>query len=205
MISERLERRVSVRANSYDPATRSFEVGISTSAGIERCDYGGAYIETLDPSQTWPSSVPLLDSHDFEGANVILGRLVSIRTDGGELIANIKLSSRAAAQALGRDIQGGLIDGVVISYMVTKWHPEMVDGRRRKTAEKWKLCEVSLPPIPGEQGATRERPPQVRRGDIRAIAEANLCSDDDGKALMASWIIEALGSANRAQAVTPQQ
>lgn len=161
MIAERLERRAQIRANSFDPESRSFEAVVSSGATVERYDFDGPYLEELAlDGQEWPSSAPLLDGHNARSVSGILGRAASFRVEGGDLIANIKLSSRDELKGLASDIQAGIVDSLSIGYTVTKWKARTEGGQRYKTAAKWQLKEVSLVPIPADDGA------KVRSGDM---------------------------------------
>ena len=151
-IAERLERRADVRAGSFDPETLSFQVAIGMGLPVERHDPDGAFIETLAPDQSWPSSTPLLAEHDATSANDVLGRISSIRTEGAELVLTAKLASRPDAIAIGRDIEDGTITSLRINYDVRLWRSWAVKGRRQKVAAQWRIRSVSLP-IPADDDA----------------------------------------------------
>jgi HK97 family phage prohead protease len=160
MAFEHMQRRAPVRANSFDPETRSFEAVISTGAPVERRDFDGTFLESLDLERDWPSSLPLLDTHRSWSVNSILGKVTGFRVENGELVARVRLSGRDDVKALARDIGDGIIDSLSIGYSVEKWREQTVNGQRHKAAAKWQLHEVSLVPIPADSGA------KVRSGDM---------------------------------------
>jgi HK97 family phage prohead protease len=147
------ERRAPVRGNSYDPQTRTFEATIATTAPVERRDLDGLFLEILDLDQQFPASVPVLDGHRSGSVANVLGKATGFRVEGGSLVATVKLGSRAVRDGVAADIEAGILDALSIGYSVDEWREQNMNGMRSKIAISWKLHEVSLVPIPADQGA----------------------------------------------------
>ena len=64
-VAEILTREAALGAQSWNPEQRTFEVVVSSGAGVERRDGRGPYIEQIDVNQDWsalrgaPSSIPI--------------------------------------------------------------------------------------------------------------------------------------------------
>lgn len=92
---ESFTRHAELRANSYDPATRTFSAVIATSTPVMRHDASGAFAEVL-PAEAFDlvaQSLPVLDSHNTATVRATLGRTLSIRRDGASIVADMQLSS----------------------------------------------------------------------------------------------------------------
>ena len=92
---ESFTRHAEFRANSYDPATRTFTAVIATSTPVMRHDASGPFAEVL-PAEAFDlvaQSLPVLDSHNTATVRATLGRTLSIRRDGASIVADMQLSS----------------------------------------------------------------------------------------------------------------
>jgi HK97 family phage prohead protease len=172
--------------SSWKPEARQFEAVLATGAAVPRTDARGAYDEVLSLDQTWPESVPLLDGHQRDSVDNILGRVANIRTANGELIGTVTLSAHSPlAQRIAAELTDGARFGVSIGYRVRTWlETKTPAGGRAKVATKFDLLEASLVPlaadgaagIRGESDMTTETatlPTEADRAAVQARAQIN--------------------------------
>ncbi|MDQ0301280.1 prohead protease/major capsid protein fusion protein [Ancylobacter polymorphus] len=164
----------SAGATTFDPETRTMQAVIAAGAEVERYDARGAYIEILDHGgMVLPASgsVPLLDNHRRSGLADVLGSAKDITARGTTIEATLTLSRREDVSAIAQDIADGHVRGTSIGYRVLA-REEKTDaaGRRRVTATKWELAEVSLVPIPADPNAAiRSEAPMPEHNDEQNV------------------------------------
>ena len=112
--------RAANAGNSYDPETRTLEAVIATTTPIVRRDARGPFNEVLDPATlTITDSVPVLDSHRTQSVRDLLGKVESIRVEGNQVIAKLRITDAADADPIAQRIADGSLTGVSIGYRVT--------------------------------------------------------------------------------------
>ena len=80
-----ITRRSPVAPASWDPEAWTFDLVLSTGAPVERYDSRGAYLELLAVDRaTFPSTLPLLDSHARDSLDAKLGTVDTIGLAGGQ-------------------------------------------------------------------------------------------------------------------------
>jgi HK97 family phage prohead protease len=148
-------RRAPAAPASWKPESRQFEATLATGAAVARTDPRGAYDEVLSLDQSWPASVPLLDGHQRESVDNILGTVSNIRTVADELVGTATLSAHSPlAQRVAAELTDGARFGVSIGYRVRTWlEAKTADGRRAKVATKFDLLEASLVPLAADGAA----------------------------------------------------
>jgi HK97 family phage prohead protease len=147
--------RAATAANSYDPETRTFEAVVATTTPVVRRDARGVFNEVLDPATlAITEDMPLLDSHRTDTVRALLGRVVSVRVVGDQVIARAKLTSAADAAPIAQRIADGSLTGISIGYRVSGWTETTVpDGQRQKAPTGWKITEVTLTTNPADPNA----------------------------------------------------
>lgn len=166
-------RAADVRPKSLDRKARTVDAVLSTGADVPRFDFEGEFIERLSIDTTAidlarADGAPVLDSHRQDALDRILGRLTSVRVEGGQLIGTIKISSRH--EAILDDIEEGIIRGVSIGYTIQE-HRDETDretGRRVRLATKWTLVEASLVAVPADAASqirSTAMPPEQTTGN----------------------------------------
>ena len=146
--------RQATTANSYDAATRTFEAVIATMTPVVRRDAQGTFNEVLDPATLGASAgMPLLDSHRTDSVRDLLGRVVSTRIEGQQVIAKLQLSTASDTDPIAQRIADGSLTGVSIGYRVTGWTESLVNGQRQKTPTAWTLTGVTLTTNPADPNA----------------------------------------------------
>lgn len=148
-------RAADVRPRSLDRRARTVDAVLSTGADVRRFDFEGEFIERLSIDQQSvdlgrAEGAPVLDSHRQDALDRILGRLIAVRLEGGQLIGTLKISSRH--DAILDDIEEGIIRGVSIGYTIQEYRDETdrETGRRVRLATKWTLVEASLVAVPAD-------------------------------------------------------
>ncbi|PCH70213.1 MAG: peptidase U35 [Rhodobacteraceae bacterium] len=176
-----ITRDLDVRPTTLNRAERTVEAIISTGAPVARFDMDGPYEERLEISSaavdlSRASGAPVLDSHRQDGINSILGRVISVRIEGDQLVATLKISTRH--EAILDDIEDGTLRGVSIGYSIQQ-HRDDTDratGRRVRIATRWTLAEVSIVAVPADAASkirSIEMPPddQTTTTTTTAVAQ----------------------------------
>jgi phage head maturation protease len=168
---------------SYDAKTHSVEAVLSTGAPVKR-EYGTEVLtispSAVDLSRAKSGLVPIIDSHQIEGINNVLGRVTDIWFEKGNLVGRLTFDSSDAGRNAEGLVSRGTIRGVSIGYSVSSWEVtdadgDVVDPSRLRwdgeytfTAKRFSLLELSLVSVPADSAAiirsisTRIMNPQVR-------------------------------------------
>ncbi len=164
---------LSMRAEiaSFNEDERSFDLILSTGAGVERYDYysGKRYLEVLsmDPKHVRLARLnaagPLLDTHSAWSVSDVLGAIVegSARIEKGKLLATVRFSQRDTVAPIIQDVKDRIIRAVSVGYRVLKVEEETGKDNKLpvRTAIDWEPYEGSLVPMPADVGS------RVRGGD----------------------------------------
>src|SRR5215207_9339720 len=79
--------------SSWNAEQRTFEATLSTGAPVERFDTRGTFDEVLDVrGAQLPESVPLLDSHNRDSVDRVIGSVGTLRLDSGRIVGTVQLS-----------------------------------------------------------------------------------------------------------------
>ncbi|WP_334150360.1 prohead protease/major capsid protein fusion protein [Hyphomicrobium sp.] len=142
-------------ASSWDAKARTFRAVIAAGAGVQRWDRDGLFTEYLDPAGIeLRERVPVLNAHRQHDIADVLGTVVKVERKGDRIEALLRMSKRAEVEAVVADIADGVLSGVSVGYQVLAWREEEDDaGNRTKTAIRWRLLEVSVVPVPADDGA----------------------------------------------------
>ncbi|MCF6232087.1 MAG: Mu-like prophage major head subunit gpT family protein [Rhodobacteraceae bacterium] len=160
--------RAANTGNSYDPETRTLEAVIATTTPVIRRDARGPFNEVLDPATlTITDSVPVLDSHRTQSVRDLLGKVESIRVEGDQVIAKLRITDAADADPIAQRIADGSLTGVSIGYKVSAWTETVVNGHRQKSPTAWQVTEVTLTTNPADPGA-RIRSQKAPADSVRA-------------------------------------
>jgi HK97 family phage prohead protease len=180
-----LVRAAPLRASTWSAESMTVEAILSTGAAVTRYDSRGEFQEVLNVNQTWPTSIPLLDSHSRGSVDDRLGEVINIRTVNGEVIGLVKLSRHnERAKRVAAELSDGATYAISIGYAVTKWTETKPAGKRTLTAQSFELLEASLTTVPADRGAglrsdsmpkteqTNDTPPVATRAEINAAIRA---------------------------------
>ena len=148
---------------SLDEKTRSAEFVIATQRGV---DMGGGAPEHLivkgvDLSR-FAKNPMVLDAHDYwGGTRAVVGRSDMPHVEGSHLVARIYFADTVRGEEAWKLVRGGFLRTTSVGYVphVTtieegkEWAgPDgfVVKGPAR-VAEKWKLYEISMAPLPADE------------------------------------------------------
>jgi hypothetical protein len=172
-------RRITLRPNSFDPATGTFEAVVATETPVTRA---GGVIEIL---RVTPATVrmerlksgraPLVDSHRIDTANAQIGVIESARIADGELIVKARLALRDDTNNIAADLAAGIPRNLSIGYRVHD-ATESVDaeGRTIITVTDFEPHEVSFVTVPADpatyirnlKGRSMRKRKQPKQNDI---------------------------------------
>lgn len=154
--------RALIAPNSWDKATKTFEVVFATETPVFRHGWEENFNEVLVCSKEAVRSarfvrgLPLFDNHPWDksatdkgNGGMQLGKVTDIRFEKGELIGKVTLGARAD-EALISDIENGIVDGISVGYNVYKFEREpMAKDQEIPTyrAIDWEPFEVSFAPV----------------------------------------------------------
>lgn len=195
MPNETLTRAAPAAVTSWNADDWTFDVILSTGAGVERQDARGTFIEVLEVSgAAFPASIPLLDSHQRDSIDRRLGEVSGIRVAAGQLVGTARLSRHnPAAQRLAAEIGDGARFGISIGYRVDRWaeRTNPATKRREKAATAFSLLEASLVAVPADPAATirsENMPANTPASQTRAEINAEIRSIAASTGLDQSWI-----------------
>lgn len=159
-------REVPIVAGSFDEAARTFDIVWTAGAEVPRMDWysGQRFIEVLEVStqavrldRLKSGRAPVLDSHARYALDNVLGNVVgkSVKIEGGEGRATVRLSKRDAIAPLVADIRDGIIGNVSPGYVTHSYREEMRDGVMYRIATDWEPTEISFVPVGADPDAGR--------------------------------------------------
>jgi hypothetical protein len=175
-----LETRDAIpRPTTFDARALTIEATIATSTPVVRRDERGEYLEILDPAGldlAGSRGASVLDAHRQDGVGSIIGTLDGVRVSGAEVIGTIRFSARSEIAGVIEDVRSGVISNMSAGYLVDEWREGTdAQGRRTKTAVKWRIREASFVPVGADPNArTRALPANGRSAINRSIRE--LCT-----------------------------
>jgi hypothetical protein len=156
-----LTTRAAFAPATYDADERTVELVWTTGARVRRVDWvsGREFDEELEVSaraidlSRLNQGAPLLDSHDQNSLDSLIGVVERAWVDGKEGRALVRFSGRAGA--IADDVRAGIIRNVSVGYRVLEW-AEVEDKRAAvpvRRAVKWQPHELSLVPVPADAAA----------------------------------------------------
>jgi hypothetical protein len=150
---------------SVNPDDRTVALTFSTGATGRRFDWrtGEYYLEalSLDPKHVrlgrLNSGAPLLNSHQSWDLSAVMGTVVdgSAAVNGRRGDATVLFSRRPDVEPFYQDVRDRVIRKISVGYVVHKYDetPGKNGGLATRTAVDWEPYEVSLVPMPFDNGA----------------------------------------------------
>lgn len=158
-----LHRALDVTPSTWDDATRSVELVMSTGAPVPRIDWstGTRYVEVLsmEPAHVrmgrLNAGAPLLANHSSYSLESVLGAGVagSARCDGGKITGRVAFSTRPDVAGVVTDVRAGILRNVSLGYRVYRWEIDRTQTPEVRRAVDWEPFEVSIVAIPADAGA----------------------------------------------------
>ena len=167
---------------SYNATEHSCEGVLSAGAEVARV-YGKEILtisrEAIDLSRI---PCPLLDSHNQQSIDNVLGVIESAWVSNGKLYGKIRFAQTPRGMLAEAMISRGEISSISAGYRVTEWNCVDSDGDAVDpnyaswddnlvfTASRWQLLEASLVGVPADSLAT-----------VRSLGDHNTTSAHDAK------------------------
>ena len=177
-------RDAAMRPQTFDAAERTIEVIVATDAPVTRRDAQGEYDEVLDIAGADLSAMrgaSVLDAHQqHSGLAAVIGAVEEAWREGNQIIARLRLSSRPEVAGIVADIGEGVVRSASAGFEVMEWRRGESNGRRVRTAVRWRPREVSFVPVSADPNCrTRSVEPVIsalanRAATNRAIRD--LCN-----------------------------
>lgn len=187
------KRDITTRSVSFDGArtfnaeTRTVTATISTEAPARVYDWrSGEVVDEvlLASGAKLPASrqVPLLDDHERGGSNSVIGSARNIRTENGELVADLNFSSAEEAKGPMLRVAEGHLTDVSIGYRVlqadklgpneTKIYGGKSLAGPMRVATSWELLETSTTPIGADRFAKMRSEPDAAKAQGASVTES---------------------------------
>jgi HK97 family phage prohead protease len=156
--------------SSYNPATRTVEAIFSAGTRVSRW---GVFeelevsAEAIDLSRVALGQVRLLDTHNQNSLNAVLGVVEEARIEGGNLVGRIRFADTEAGRNAEGMVARGEITGISVGYRVTTWVLGSLENEVEVwRAARWELLEVSLVAVPADpQASIRSTTISTQRAD----------------------------------------
>lgn len=183
-----LTRAASFDGSALDDGALTVSAIIATPTPVTRRDAKGAFLEILDPyglDFEAADDFPLLLDH-VTAARETIGRATRIAVEDTAVKAVLRFTAADDALPIRQRVKDGTLKHLSVGYHVLAWREGTdAQGRRTKTAIRWRLREVTLTPIPADPNSRIQRSntnmesetieeltPAQRRAEIRAICRA---------------------------------
>ena len=178
-----------VRANSYDPETRTIELSWGKGVPVlRRRMFDADYVEQLDMAgadlSRLNAGASLLNAHEDWTLTDIIGVVERAWIEAGEGRAVVRFSEREDVAGIVADVAAGIIRHVSVGYSVEEYQiTERSDGPDIYTAVRWTPLELSLVPIPADpsaqvRGAPEYFPVTITRAAQAPVPEATAMTDE---------------------------
>lgn len=155
--AEAMTRRATVAPATWDADAYTVEAVAATETPVRRRDSRGDFFEILDMATVDLSlarDVPVLDSHAGTRTRDVVGIVQTMRVEGGQLIARLRLAQSDDAAPVVARVAEGIVTGVSVGYRVAGWTETKDDrGQRVKRPTAWTVTEISITPNPADPNA----------------------------------------------------
>ena len=114
-----ITRTASLTGSTFNREARTVEAVIATNTPVRRRDMRGVYDEIIDTSgMTAGDRVPVLDSHNRDSINSVLGYATHFRVEpGGRAMATLTITDDKALELIDK----GALSGVSVGFTVQEW------------------------------------------------------------------------------------
>ncbi|VXC63323.1 prohead protease/major capsid protein fusion protein [Sphingomonas sp. AX6] len=151
-------RALTVVPESYDESARTVEAVLSAGTAVRRNWFTEELeitAEAIDLGRVTGGICPLLDTHNQYELNAVIGRIISVRIEGGQLLGTLQFADDDRGREIEQRVLRGELRAISIGYRVTKWVMTEVDDNDHETwrAVAWELLEASLVPVPADPNA----------------------------------------------------
>jgi len=159
-------RSLDVSPESYDAEAHTVEVVLSVGSAVRRRWFTEELeisAEAIDLSRVNAGVCPLLDSHNRYELDAVIGRVLSARVEGDQLIGVVKFADTEAGRAIEARVASGELRALSISYHVKTWQITATteDGHETWRAMSWELLEASFVSVPADPNAVVRSVPGI--------------------------------------------
>jgi len=185
-VGEAFSRSVGFDGSALDDTALVVSAIIATRTPIVRRDSKAPFFEILDPFGLKfepEDDFPLQLDHS-PLARETIGRAFNLSADDNRVSAQLRFTSADDAEPIRQRIRDRTLRHLSVGYRVQKWREGTdAEGRRTKTAVRWRLFEVTLTAVPADpnsriQRSTEMEPeieeptPARHRAEVRSILRA---------------------------------
>lgn len=151
-------RSLDVVPDSYNSAERTVEAVLSAGTPVRRYHFTEELeisAEAIDLARVTGGICPLLDTHNQYQLDGVIGRVLSVRIENGQLIGVLAFADTPAGRDIEARVASGELRAISIGYRVKKWQMTEEDENGHETwrAVSWELLEASLVPVPADPNA----------------------------------------------------
>jgi HK97 family phage prohead protease len=163
--------------SSYNSETRTVEAIFSAGSRVSRWGVHEELeisAEAIDLNRVALGQVRLLDTHNQNSLNAVLGVVENARIEGGNLVGRIRFADTEAGRNAEGMVARGELTGISVGYRVTTWVLASLENEVEVwRAARWELLEVSLVAVPADpQASIRSTAVHTQRAD-EALAMEN--------------------------------
>jgi HK97 family phage prohead protease len=156
--------------SSYDADAHTVEAIFSAGSRVSRWGVHEELAitpEAIDLQRVALGQVRLLDTHNQNSLNAVLGVVENARIEGGNLVGRIRFADTDAGRNAEGMVARGELTGISVGYRVTTWTlTSLADEVEVWRADRWELLEVSLVAVPADPlASTRSSQISSQRAD----------------------------------------
>lgn len=144
--------------SSYNAETHTVEAVFSAGSRVARWGVQEELAitpEAIDLLRVALGQVRLLDTHNQQSLNAVLGVVEDARIEGGKLVGRIRFAETEAGRNAEGMVARGELTGISVGYRVTMWTlTSRINEEEIWRADKWELLEVSLVAVPADPQAS---------------------------------------------------
>lgn len=170
MVGGRGVRSLAVAPDSYNATARTVEAILSAGTAVRRHWFTEELEisdDAINADRVAGGVCPLLDTHNQYQLDGVIGRVLSVRIEDGQLIGVLQFADTPAGRDIEARVAAGEIRAISIGYRVTKWQITATDDSDHETwrAIAWELLEASFVPVPADPNAVvRSAPASPHHG-----------------------------------------
>ena len=173
-------RSLAIQPDSYDADNHTVEAILSAGSAVQRYFFVEELEitdEAVDLSRVTGGVCPLLDTHNQYELAAQIGRIVSARIEGAQLVGTIQFDQTDAGQLIEARVARGELRAISIGYQVTTWQITSTPGSSDTEtwrAMSWQLLEASFVPVPADPNAVvRSAPGNLHHGATQEETDMN--------------------------------
>lgn len=173
--------QATVRANSYNPETRTLTVDFASEFPVSRYSWTNdeEYLEVLEMSTKAANldrlnrGAAVLIGHNRYDSDKVVGTTLRAWVDEATKVASaeLKLSGRASLEEFRQDVADGIWNNISFGYVVTSFErtQEKTDKKAKYIAKGWEAREISFEAIPADYTVGVRSAPDDKERTYQAV------------------------------------